>query len=475
MDNTLFFDNVEEKIVSDFIAMEDGSDIHAVLIYNIDNTKEINASLGYDNTTEALNKINNDIRHYFKGTDVVIRLGFDEFVILVKNVRAISNVEKIAEKILKTFSKIKLEKTTISATIGISLYPFHGQTYKELKEKAYQALVRGKANGKNCYRVFDAALTKAKFDNYMLYNDKPESYVLEDISDTEWNASFVDICTNLLYTDNNAYSAVNAMMEMFCLYNGFERGYAFVPDEISDVDNKKLRFTLPGCEEGFTTDADIENEKALVKLLWDEYGSVALVKLNELETDSEIYKRMSKSKATELFYFSYTSRGNVEAGIIFENLDEEPSKLTNDNLFTVYEQMLKVVSYIMIYHKFKNFDKLYPKLQLIENIDACACIVDGYTYEIEFMNRKFIEQAGMNAYGKNCHDIFHNCGISCEDCPLKAMDYNDPKARGRKESFNLVTQSFSVNMFSWLSANDNKGKALLISVDADDFLSGLMS
>ena len=45
MDNTLFFDNVEEKIVSDFIAMEDGSDIHAVLIYNIDNTKESRSRL----------------------------------------------------------------------------------------------------------------------------------------------------------------------------------------------------------------------------------------------------------------------------------------------------------------------------------------------------------------------------------------------------------------------------------------------
>lgn len=473
MDNSLFFDNENEKLINDFISQEDGSNIHAILLYNLDNFSAVNDALGYDEGTNILQKIDQEIKKFFKGTDIAIRLRADEFIILVRNIRVISDVEKIAEKIIKISSRV-VTGIDISATVGISLYPFHGNTYSELKDKAAQALVRGKANGKNCCRLYDAALTKAKFDNYMLTNDKPKAYKLEDISEADWKETFVDICTNLLYTDVDGYSAINAIMEMFCLYNGFERGYAFVLNDDTFVDSQKLRFSLPGCEDGFVTTVDVDNEKSLMKLIMEEYGNLAHISINDLEEDSDIAEKMRKGNATEVFFFSYVSRGNTEAGVMFENLDIEPSKITDENMQDVYNQLLRVVSYIMIYHKYKNFKQIYPKLQLIENIDACACVIDAFTHEIEFINNKFASKTGMKAYGMNCHDIFHNCAQVCDDCPLKTMDIDNPKDNGRKEAFNLVTQSWAVDMLSWLSGKDNKGKALLISVDADDFLNGLM-
>ena len=95
------------------------------------------------------------MKNLFRSDDVLGRFGGDEFVIFV---RAIPNIgfveEKAAElnkRLNKTYEKGGIE-CTISASIGIALFPSDGKTYSVLHKKADEASYAAKKSGKNTYR-----------------------------------------------------------------------------------------------------------------------------------------------------------------------------------------------------------------------------------------------------------------------------------------------------------------------------------
>ena len=55
--------------------------------------------------------------------------------------------------------------------------------------------------------------------------------------------------------------------------------------------------------------------------------------------------------------------------------------------------------------------------------------------------------------------------------PLRKMDINDPTANERVSTFNFSTCKLVLNLYSWISGRDNKGEALLISVDVENLFS----
>jgi diguanylate cyclase (GGDEF)-like protein/PAS domain S-box-containing protein len=129
----------------------------AVLFIDLDRFKIINDSLGHEAGDLMLQEISNRFKQLLRSSDIVGRLGGDEFIILIEDVNELGQVATLAHKILTTTIKpaaIMGEECRITASIGISIYPTDGQDEQSLMKNADIAMYFAKEEGKNNYQFY---------------------------------------------------------------------------------------------------------------------------------------------------------------------------------------------------------------------------------------------------------------------------------------------------------------------------------
>ena len=104
---------------------------------------------------------------------MVARLGGDEFVVVITDVKKTESVALIAQKILSNVMQamvIKGQEIYITTSIGISLYPYDGQTMQSLMKNADLALYRAKEHGRNNYQFYTLEMTSKAQEKLTLQN-----------------------------------------------------------------------------------------------------------------------------------------------------------------------------------------------------------------------------------------------------------------------------------------------------------------
>ena len=93
-----------------------------------------------------------------RDSDLVARLGGDEFVLILENLKIPEDAEIVALKVIsKLTAPFQLSvniSVQIGASIGISIYPKHGNTPEILMDNADIALYKAKDNGRGCFAYF---------------------------------------------------------------------------------------------------------------------------------------------------------------------------------------------------------------------------------------------------------------------------------------------------------------------------------
>jgi diguanylate cyclase (GGDEF)-like protein len=127
----------------------------AVLFIDLDDFKIVNDTLGHDAGDALLREAAKRIMACVRKSDTVARIGGDEFTVIVSNVRTPASVERVAKKIVANLASrfdLNGKICSVSASIGIALYPDNGETAAQLVKVADDAMYTAKYSGKNCYR-----------------------------------------------------------------------------------------------------------------------------------------------------------------------------------------------------------------------------------------------------------------------------------------------------------------------------------
>lgn len=114
----------------------------AVLLIDLDKFKSVNDSLGHRAGDALLAQIGPRIRRLLRETDTVARLSGDEFVVLLPEVDekgALLVTSKVLHALRQPFD-VETQRTGISASIGIALFPDHGQDATLLLQRADEAM-----------------------------------------------------------------------------------------------------------------------------------------------------------------------------------------------------------------------------------------------------------------------------------------------------------------------------------------------
>ncbi|MDD1609366.1 MAG: PAS domain S-box protein [Methylococcaceae bacterium] len=137
----------------------------AVLMLDLDRFKAVNDNFGHLAGDELLQHVAERISKRLRSTDMVARLGGDEFVVLLNDISHKEDAARVADMIVadltNPFHLSQHDNVQIGTSIGISLYPEHGDSSEMLMDNADVALYQAKNNGRGCFAYFSESLTLA--------------------------------------------------------------------------------------------------------------------------------------------------------------------------------------------------------------------------------------------------------------------------------------------------------------------------
>jgi diguanylate cyclase (GGDEF)-like protein/PAS domain S-box-containing protein len=135
--------------------------ILAVLFLDLDRFKQINDSRGHETGDELLKAVAQRLRDTLRGEDIVVRMGGDEFIVIMKSVRDSQDVNEAAQRITQSLAKpivIGGSPLITTASIGVSLYPRDGADMGELLRHSDTAMYQAKERGRNNCQVFSPVM-----------------------------------------------------------------------------------------------------------------------------------------------------------------------------------------------------------------------------------------------------------------------------------------------------------------------------
>lgn len=134
----------------------------ALLFVDLDNFKNVNDSLGHSVGDELLRVAALRLTSILRPTDSVVRLGGDEFTVVLEPILTETEAALVAQRIADIFNQpfeLSCSVNAVGASIGISIFPRDGTDVEALLQNSDIAMYRAKAEGKGDYRFYDPSLS----------------------------------------------------------------------------------------------------------------------------------------------------------------------------------------------------------------------------------------------------------------------------------------------------------------------------
>lgn len=164
-----------------------------IFFLDLDEFKLINDTLGHDVGDKLLQDVARRLQENVREDDQIARLGGDEFTVLLGETRGVQDTRELADRLLQALSqpyRLAGHETTITTSIGISIYPDDADDAATLLKNADIAMYRGKRLGGNNVHFFTAEMNaetqgRLKLENEMRKALERDEFVL--FYQPQWN------------------------------------------------------------------------------------------------------------------------------------------------------------------------------------------------------------------------------------------------------------------------------------------------
>ncbi len=146
----------------------------ALMYMDLDNFKRVNDVMGHGAGDELLKQIAIRLKEAVRESDIVTRLGGDEFGILLLDSESVSDARRIAEKLMHVVERpvyLNGKPFEVSLSIGITMIPTDGDDNETILKNADMAMYSAKKTGKRNFRFYNAALQREAIQKLELEND----------------------------------------------------------------------------------------------------------------------------------------------------------------------------------------------------------------------------------------------------------------------------------------------------------------
>lgn len=441
--------------------------IHALMIVDLDNFKHVNDTLGHIAGDRLIEAVSARFLKTFKEYDIIGRVGGDEFVVFLKDIETIANADILATKLLKGLQDpytLAHGDISITCSIGISIYPYHGVNFQELFDKADKAMYYIKDNGKNSYRIFDAAATR-------VFHASRRSARTSRYIEKSSNMEPEDLILDILYEEKDKQAAFEAVLQLIATQYEFQRAYVYPALSALKNDYPDIYYMA----QGFELD-ESQKEKICRAMIFESlcnFENRFLIR-HDYDTNltEEQLRYMAEGKIHGLIYYPFIVNGKYVGCIIFERHTWKDIVFYNNEDKLLQSIMRILDAYIQNTGILNKVPNIITQIKLIDNLDNYVYVVDSDTMCLSFVNKKVLEKTPDIRLGEKCYKVFRNLDIPCEDCVLKKMSRDNPHSRCTDERFNYSTRTWMRLSASWLECTQDVALCMMDCVDISEYFIG---
>jgi diguanylate cyclase (GGDEF)-like protein len=135
----------------------------AVLFMDLDRFKHVNDTYGHETGDKLLQAVAHRVKEAVRSDDIVIRMGGDEFVVILGTVRTADQVNETASRITATLNSpivIDGKPLVTTVSVGVSLYPRDGEDVGSLLRHSDTAMYQAKERGRNNFQIFSPIMDR---------------------------------------------------------------------------------------------------------------------------------------------------------------------------------------------------------------------------------------------------------------------------------------------------------------------------
>jgi diguanylate cyclase (GGDEF)-like protein len=157
----LFYDRLAQALAR---SRRYGGEV-AILFLDLDGFKQVNDTLGHETGDALLKEAAARLQSCMRTIDTAARLAGDEFTAILAGMKDLGDIEATVRRMLEEVARpysFQGQEVKISASIGISIFPRHGQDGTALVKKADLAMYRAKEAGRNRFALYDPSMETAR-------------------------------------------------------------------------------------------------------------------------------------------------------------------------------------------------------------------------------------------------------------------------------------------------------------------------
>mgnify|MGYP000009535776 FL=1 len=156
----LFNKKTTQDMIDRFLE-ENGKDrCNALMIMDVDYFKQVNDTYGHMVGDKVLKIFGRLLAKQFREKDIVGRIGGDEFMVLICNIKDVEIAKDRAKKLINEVRALQIPELAgsgITISVGIAYSPDHGTAFMELYRHADTALYQVKRGGRDGFSVYEKA------------------------------------------------------------------------------------------------------------------------------------------------------------------------------------------------------------------------------------------------------------------------------------------------------------------------------
>ncbi|MDD6394646.1 MAG: diguanylate cyclase [Firmicutes bacterium] len=188
--------------------------LHALMIIDMDNVRIINDSLGHTFGDSVIQEFASDIKSSFRDTDIVGRIGGDEFIVLMKNV-TLKSASKKAGRICRSMVKnycVDNRNISLGCSIGMAFFGKDADNFDDLYKYADIAMYNAKVNGRCSYVIYDSENIEMHISFSEVQNRTQMDPPTNVTETNELDTNLMDIAFSLVAASDDILSTLDILI-----------------------------------------------------------------------------------------------------------------------------------------------------------------------------------------------------------------------------------------------------------------------
>lgn len=394
-----------------------------LLIIDIDDFKLINDTYGHMLGDIVIQEISARLKNMFYGSDIISRIGGDEFMIFMKDIHNRQLVADRAKRVNDAFLSIvadKVNECTPSCSIGIAFYPDDGSSFDTLFNCADMALYHAKLNGKDCFAFYDIDFADNVPD---AMKAATKTKIESDILPQSLEPPLLDyILTAFANPQSNPDDMINGVLRVIGEHYSLSRTYVFE----NTADDSAADNTYEWCNENITPQlANLRNVPYSVNgiSMLDSFDSSGIFYCHNTENLPEWeHEKLSSQGIKSILLCAMLIDGKMKGYVGFD--DCKINRIWVSDQIRMLSFITKFIG-LLLYNK-RTAEQCGIRRRKFETIlesqPQLVYVTDPNSLNLLYSN-KANEKIDIDAPKKvPCYRMIYGRNEQCEDCPFKNSD-----------------------------------------------------